>query len=170
MMVALAAIPRGPPDGVQLSATSPRTHANIGPCRLDSLGLVVAASLLLAVVAVNIAASPIWKTGIPPHAPYCEVGIAPSFQFGFAELSRQLGPVMGEPIECEHGEEWTVDTRQLTTTGVAVYHWCTNTPTFSTGPEGWMLTASGLQRWTDEDDPPTQPIVRVPDFRRPCQP
>jgi len=39
-------------------------------------------------------------TALP--APYCPPGEAPRFVLGFAELKRELGDVMGEPVECEH--------------------------------------------------------------------
>jgi hypothetical protein len=76
---------------------------------------------------------------------------------------------MGDPTECEHGDAWTTDTRQETTTGAAVYRWCTNTPTFTRGREHWMLTSNDVEHWTDEGPPPPpQPVVRVPDLRQPC--
>jgi hypothetical protein len=97
--------------------------------------------------------------------------VTPAFQFGFAELARRLGSLIGEPTECERGDDSTRDTRQQTTTGIAVYHWCTNTPTFTRGREVWMLIAGGVQYWTGEGDrPAAQPVVRVPDFRHPCGP
>jgi hypothetical protein len=143
----------------------------MGPGTLDRLGLVLASAVLLALVAARIEASPIWQSNAPPHAPWCPTGVTPAFQFGFAELARHLGRVMGEPTECEHGDDWTGDTRQQTTTGMAVYHWCTNTPTFTRGREVWMLVPGGVQYWAGEGDrPAAQPLVRVPDFRRPCTP
>jgi hypothetical protein len=138
---------------------------------LESLGLVLASAVLLGLVAANAAVNPIWQSNEPPHAPWCPPDVTPAFQFGFAELARQLAGVMGEPTECEHGSDWTGDTRQQTTTGVAVYRWCTNTPSFTREQEVWMLTPGGMQYWTGQGDPPpAQLVVRAPDVRRPCQP
>jgi hypothetical protein len=130
-------------------------------------GVLVA---LLGVTAVSIATSPIWQPGAPPEAPWCLPGQTPAFSFGFAELSQQLGS-MGQPTECEHGDGATDETVQETTTGLAVYRWCTNTPTFSRGHEHWMLMPGGAAYWTAQDIPPRPPpIVRMPDLRHPCPP
>jgi len=50
---------------------------------------------------------------------------------------------MGVPIECEHGDDSSSNTLQTTTTGIALYFWCTNTPSFTRGQEHWMLTRDG---------------------------
>ncbi|MDP8924286.1 MAG: DUF4352 domain-containing protein [Chloroflexota bacterium] len=101
--------------------------------------------------------SPIFVS--PPAAqaaPYCEPGRQPTFQFGFAALKAALGGVMGEPLECEHGNPENGDTLQQTTTGLAYYRRSTNTPTFTNGSEHWALTPSGLAYWVGpEVDPPT---------------
>jgi hypothetical protein len=133
-------------------------------------GLGLLLIFLLGATALSLGAGPLWQPGAPPRAPWCREGQVPQFQFGFAELSRQLGDVMGRPTECEHGDDWTTDTRQATTTGVAVYAWCTNTPTFTRGSDHWTLTPQGVLHWTDGNPPPPQPIVRVPDLRQPCSP
>jgi hypothetical protein len=133
------------------------------------LELMLAA--LGAVTAVSIATGPIWRPDLPPEAPWCLPGQAAVFSFGFAELSRQIGSIMGEPTECENGDTTTGDTFQRTTTGLAVYRWCTNTPSFHRGQEHWMLVPGGVVYWTGQDSPPQpSPIVRTPDFRRPCRP
>lgn len=51
---------------------------------------------------------------------FCAVG-EPEFRFGFAELKRQLGAVIGEPIECEHYDEQG-NAYQKTTTGELYHH------------------------------------------------
>jgi hypothetical protein len=105
-------------------------------------------------------------------APWCRPGQEPAFAFGFKDLSERLGETMGQPVECEHGELTTGDTVQTTTTGVAHYHWCTNTPVFARGPEHWALTPAGVLQWTGENSNPpiAQSIVRRLDLRRPCLP
>jgi hypothetical protein len=64
--------------------------------------------------------------GLPPipptfaqDVPYCQPGETPSFYLGSADLSAQLGDVMGDPIECAHMDTGTGDIIQLTTTGIA---------------------------------------------------
>jgi hypothetical protein len=141
------------------------------PQLLDGLALAVVLVALLGVTAVSIATSPIWQPGAPPEAPWCLPGQTPAFSFGFAELSQQLGSIMGQPTECEHGDGATDDTIQQTTTGLAVYRWCNNTPTFSREQEHWMLMPGGAAYWTGQDIPPRPPpIVRMPDLRHPCPP
>ena len=93
-----------------------------------ALGLLLAA--LLGASVLSIGTSSIWHPDAPPVASWCLAVETPAFRFGFAELRKVLGDVMGQPTECEHGDGVTDDTYQETTTGVAVYHWCTNTPTF----------------------------------------
>jgi hypothetical protein len=94
-------------------------------------------------------------TPVPPDHPFCAPGTTPEFLFGFAELRRQVGAPMGDPIECEHPDPSSGDSLQLTTTGLAYYRQSTNTPTFFNGTDRWGLTASGLVHWTgDSLDPP----------------
>jgi hypothetical protein len=102
-------------------------------------------------------------------APWCLPGQEPGFAFGFAALAQQLGSTMGEPIECEHGEGGSSNTAQATTTGIALYDWCTNTPRFERGQDHWMLTPGGIEHWSGSSDPPDPlPIVRAPDLRNLC--
>jgi hypothetical protein len=134
-------------------------------------GLVLGGLLLVLLVgtATTLVVSQSWRPDAVGRPPWCLVGQVPSFQFGFAELAGALDGTMGEPLECEHGDEWTGDTRQLTTTGVAIYRWCTNTPTFSRADEHWMLTVDGLQHWIGGAGPPLPPpVMRLPDLRQPC--
>lgn len=139
------------------------------PAALDTALLGGALVLLLAVSAASLAFSQALKPGAPRRAPFCLAGQTPGFQFGFASLSQQLGAAMGAPTECEHGDDASGDTFQATTTGVAVYDWCTNTPSFTRGQDHWILTPQGLQHWTgDADQPSPQPVIRPPDLRHLC--
>jgi hypothetical protein len=124
---------------------------------------------LLGVSAISVGTSSLWHPGTPPVAAYCLPVEAPSFHFGFAQLRNVLGEVMGQPTDCEHGDGITDDTYQTTTTGLAVYHWCTNTPTFGRGQDHWMLIPNGVEYWAGQTGPPQPvPIVRAPDLRHPC--
>jgi len=140
--------------------------------RLDrdglALGFLLAA--LLSVTAFSVLTSPVWHPGAPPTPPWCLAAETPAFRFGFAALSSALGDIMGQPKDCEHGDDGiSADTWQETTTGVAWYHWCSNTPTFNRGLEHWMLTPNGLEYWVGSGIPPRSlPVVRVPDLREPC--
>ena len=110
-------------------------------CRL--LSVPVAACLALAIVG-------------PVHgAPFCQPGEAPTFRLGFALLREQLGPTMGEPVECEHRDLSTGDTLQRTTTGLAYYRRATNTASFTDGYRHWGWTADGVVAWEGAGpDPP----------------
>ncbi len=130
-------------------------------------GLLVA---LAAVTALGLATTPLARPGDPTRAPWCVADQTPIFQFGFADLAQALGPRMGQAVECEHGDDATGNDMQLTTAGLAVYSWCTNTSMFvsSDGHDHWALLPSGLAHWTASDSAPDPPIVRVPDLRHPC--
>jgi hypothetical protein len=131
------------------------------------LGLLLAAAV--GATAVYLVAGPTWQPGAPPQAHWCKESETPSFHFGFADLASQLGAVMGEPTECEHGDDWTSNTSQITTTGIAVYQWCTNTPIFTHEQEHWALMPGGMQHWSGDAGPPRPPpMVRAPDLRAPC--
>jgi hypothetical protein len=131
------------------------------------LGLFLAAAV--GATAVYMVVGPTWQPGAPPQAHWCKDGETPAYHFGFAELAVHLGAVMGDPTECEHGDDWTSNTSQVTTTGVAVYQWCTNTPIFTREQDHWALTPGGIQHWSGDAGPPRPPsMVRAPDFRAPC--
>ena len=152
-----------------LSDQQTRAVRSRTPQALDALILAALLVALLGVSAISLATSPIWRPGAPPDPPFCPPGQVPGFSFGFYELSQQLGGIIGQPTECEHGVGGTGDTVQRTTTGEAVYRWCTNTPTFTRGQEHWMLVPGGVEYWTGEDTPPQlPPVVRMPDLRHPC--
>jgi hypothetical protein len=131
------------------------------------LELVLAAAL--GTTAIYLLLAPNWRPGAAPQAHWCRDGEVAQFHFGFADLAAQLGSVMGDPTECEHGEDWTSNTSQITTTGIAQYDWCTNTPVFTSGNDHWSLITDGLQHWSGDAGPPRPPPrVRVPDLRHPC--
>ena len=133
--------------------------------------LSVVCVALLAISLVRLPTQQLWAVpGAAQRAPWCLPGQSPSFQFGFAALSQATDGVMGAPTECEHGaEQSNGDTAQATTTGMAVYSWCTNTPSFTRDQEHWMLTADGLEHWFGSAESPRPlPIVRSPDLRHLC--
>jgi hypothetical protein len=81
------------------------------------------------------------------------------FRAGFAALSDQLGPTMGDPTTCEYPDPaGTGDVEQNTTTGLAFWRKSTNTPTFTNGFDHWARTPAGVTRWTGTSvDPPPEP-------------
>jgi hypothetical protein len=137
----------------------------------DALVLAGLAIVLVSVTGVSLATKvTLWQPN-SPESHWCLPDQRPTFVFGFAELSRRLGSIMGEPIECEHGELTSDNTFQKTTTGRASYDWCTNTPSFTSGDDHWMLTPDGVVYWSGSDGPPEPPpTVRTPDLRHPCPP
>jgi hypothetical protein len=80
--------------------------------------------------------------------PSCQPGERPAFRSGFAALKAQLGPAMGEPVECEHINPRDGDVLQRTTTGLAYHRKGTSIPIFTNGHDHWALTPSGLAHWT----------------------
>lgn len=96
---------------------------------------------------------------LQPEGP-CQAGLAPRFVLGFAALAVELGPVMGEPLECERSNPENGDTLQRTTTGLAFYRKSTNTPTFTDGTKHWALTQTGLTFWSGAAvDPPATTLA-----------
>ncbi len=135
----------------------------------ETVGLGIVLVVLLAISSANLTAGHFWEPAAPLHAPWCGVGEVPTFQFGFGDVAQAIGNVMGVPTECEHGEDSSDNTLQATTTGVAVYYWCTNTPSFTRGQEHWMLTPEGVEHWTgDANSPRPLPVIRAPDLRHLC--
>lgn len=101
--------------------------------------------------------------GVNPQAvraaTFCEVDQVPQFLFGIGYLKSLLGPVMGDPVECEHTNPKNGDALQHTTTGLAFYRKATNTPTFTDGWNHWAWTEDGLIRWVgDSVDPPLMTV------------
>jgi hypothetical protein len=148
-------------------------HNRKSPARMvgawDTVGIASVLVALLAITAADLTAGQFWEHAALPRAPWCHVGEVPTFQFGFDALAQAIGNVMGTPTECEHGEDSSDNTFQATTTGVATYDWCTNTPRFTRGNAHWMLTPEGVMHWTENADPPGPlPVVRAPDLRHLC--
>jgi hypothetical protein len=93
-------------------------------------------------------------------APFCPAGQPPSFQLGFARLQQQLGAVVGEPLECQHGSPENNDVIQHTTTGLLYYRPGINTPIFTNGHEHFAITRQGLVFWRNASVVPPQPTVQ----------
>jgi hypothetical protein len=157
------------PEGVLRNhGCDPNMRASaVNMCEAVGLGIVLV--FLLAVTAANLTAGHFWEPHARLHESWCPAGEAPTFQFGFGALAQAIGDVMGVPIECEHGDDSSANTLQTTTAGIALYFWCTNTPSFTRGQEHWMLTRDGVEHWTGGADPPRPlPVVRAADLRHPC--
>src|SRR4051794_40025939 len=86
--------------------------------RLSRLWLIVT---VLSAVAAAILGSTSPTPASAQVAPFCGPGETPAFTFGFAALKAQLGPVMGEPIECAHPNDANGDVLQNTTTGLSFW-------------------------------------------------
>lgn len=91
---------------------------------------------------------------VQPQAPYCKDGQQPAFLNGMAALDRQIGSVMGDPVECEHGASADGSTEQQTTTGLATYNGVTGTMTFTDGWRHWALTPRGMVTWEGDTSTP----------------
>jgi hypothetical protein len=140
--------------------------------RRAELGLGLACVVLLALSLMSLPRQQLWPVAAARHAPWCFPDQSPSFEFGFGDLNAATRGVMGVPTECEHGtDQFNGDTSQKTTTGIATYSWCTNTPSFTRtlDQEHWMLTEDGLEHWVGGPDwARPLPIVRAPDLRHLC--
>ncbi|MDP8924841.1 MAG: hypothetical protein M3O34_18475 [Chloroflexota bacterium] len=101
--------------------------------------------LVVMCVVVAIPQSSTWAAQLQST---CPPGQAPSFAFGFATLAEQVGPAMGDPVECERADVETGDALQRTTTGLALYRKDTNTAMFTNGREHWALTTGGVAHWS----------------------
>src|SRR5919199_1838493 len=112
---------------------------------------------LLAVLVALVVLTP--RAAAAQVAPHCLDDQAPQFVLGFAALKAQIGPAMGDAVECEYPDPLgTGDTEQHTTTGLAFFRKSTNTPTFTDGYTHWALTSRGVVTWTGSaiDPPPPQ--------------
>lgn len=82
---------------------------------------------------------------------------------GFAQLKAEMGPIMGDPTEPEHGNPDSCDTQQLTTTGLAYWRCSSNLLTFAAFPDGaqhWAASQpAGLLEWTGDADPPPEALT-----------
>lgn len=122
---------------------------------------MVHVSVVAAIVVGLVAASP--PVASAQTAPFCQPGQAPQFVLGFAALKAQVGPAMGDPIECEHANPENGDALQQTTAGLSFYRKSTNTPTFTDGYNHWGLTSGGMVTWTgDSIDPPDTAAAAPP--------
>jgi hypothetical protein len=148
-----------------------RRAATPTPTPRDGYVLLLILLSLLSIALLSVRSNESWRPGTPPLAPFCLPDQTPRFELGFNDLAAQLGGIAGEPIECEHGEDWTRDTIQSTTTGQAIYDQCSNTSSFVRGGEHWALTPTGLQYWSGEGvPPPAPPLVQPADLRAACGP
>ncbi|MBI2756010.1 MAG: hypothetical protein HYX52_04785 [Chloroflexi bacterium] len=87
----------------------------------------------------------------------CRPGEKPAFSDGFAALSKAVGGVMGDPVECARAEGPNGDVAQRTTRGLAYYRRATNMPSFTDGYRHWALTPNGLRQWEGTSvDPPSE--------------
>ena len=112
--------------------------------------------------AVGLVPTPVPTPTRDPRIPYCDPA-HPSFVYGFAALKLQVGPKMGNPLECEQVVSPQGDTRQRTTTGYAYYRTNVNVPAFTNGVDHWALTTRGLVYWAgDVVDPPGPELERTP--------
>ena len=94
---------------------------------------------------------------------FCRQGEVPQFTFGFAALKAELGPIMGEPIECAHPNNANGDVLQQTTTGLSFWRKATNTPTFTDGYRHWGLTPGGMAYCEGSSiDPPGRAATVAP--------
>src|SRR5688572_21391956 len=118
--------------------------------------MISTARIFGAVLALTLLFAQPAPAALAQAAPYCSPGTSPQFAHGFAALKDALGPVMGEPIECEHNDGDSGDILQQTTTGLAFWRKSTNTPTFTDGYRHWAITTGGVVAWIGSSiDPPT---------------
>ncbi len=140
-----AVVQQSPVPGWQQAAVDPlRVTVSAGPSAPGPLALPATAPGVPGAVAERPAT--------------CGAGRPPRFVLGLAELKRQVGELMGEPLECERIEPASGDTVQATTTGLAYYRPRSNVPAFTDGWQHWALTERGLVTWEGESpDPPPDP-------------
>ena len=108
--------------------------------------MISTARIFGAVLALTILLGQPAPAALAQAAPYCAPGTQPQFTHGFAALKAALGPVMGEPTECEHNDGDSGDILQQTTTGLSFWRKSTNTPTFTDGYRHWALLPAGAGR------------------------
>ncbi len=115
--------------------------------------------LVWVVLAVCLAGSPaVTRADSSAYpAPYCSPGQAPSFALGFGDLHAATDAIMGDPLECEHGDAATGDVTQRTSTGVAYYDAASGTITFTAGLRHWTLNQDGTAFFWDGSGPVIPP-------------
>ena len=85
-----------------------------------------------------------------------------------------MGPVMGDPVEDEHGNPDNCDTQQLTTTGLAYWRCSTNLVSFAAYPDGalhWALSTTaetGLVEWSGADADPPDGVTTIVAMQQPA--
>jgi hypothetical protein len=129
---------------VQLNTNYQRFRIASYGVNTDLLVLSTLLAIVAVITAVGLATTRLWRPDSQQLSDWCMPGQTPQFSLGFAALAQRLGSSMGEPTECEHGDPVSSNTFQKTTTGLAVYDWCTNTPTFVSGQQHWLLAPGGL--------------------------
>jgi hypothetical protein len=166
-------------DELRDVATQPEAGYGVGPLRPQKLTAVARcearapdhpargerrrmgrAAPLLVLVFVALAAALVVLAGPQQvHAqeyPYCQPGETPHLGQGFVALASALGPLVGEPIECEHADGVMGDVLQHTSTGLFYWRKTTNTPTFSDGTLRRALKGTQVVTWIGNSlDPPS---------------
>ncbi len=111
----------------------------------------------LGAASVLAAFTPASTDPLPYPAPYCAPGQSPTYSLGFADLHTALDGIMGDPLECEHGDPQTGDVTQRTSTGVAYYDPVTASVTFTAGFHHWTLNGDGTTFYWDGAEPVIPP-------------
>jgi hypothetical protein len=85
----------------------------------------------------------------------------PQFAADFGTLVQQLGPLMGIPLEAEHGAPDSCDTQQHTTTGLAYWRCGTNVASFvdADGAFHWAWVGQLVSWQGDSPDPPQDAVA-----------
>ena len=117
------------------------------------------ATVLVALTALPLVASLVAPPVAAQQAPFCPPGQPARFLFGIGELKERLGPIMGEPLECEHINPANGDTLQHTTTGLAYYRPAINTPIFTNGTAHYALSGGQLLLWENDSAEPPRPTA-----------
>ena len=132
-----------------------------------ALGLLLFA--LLGVTAISLATAPIWQPGArPAHTGACPAR-RPSSTLDLPSSLASSAIPWGNRQSANMEIPRPATRARKPPTGVAIYRWCTNTPSFTRGQEHWLLTPTGLEYWTDAGPPPApQTVLRAVDLRQPC--
>jgi hypothetical protein len=91
----------------------------------------------------------------PVAASPCATMEGAAFADEFASLSRAIGDIIGQPLECARADPATGDVLQPTSTGLAIYRGGSHLAIFTDGYRHWALGSQGLVTWEgDAVDPP----------------